>query len=239
MPQVAFERYLRERAETWERLAWSRSRTIAGSAPLASRIEEAVADFVYGPWDERIPSVMGDIRRRMERELAQAGGRHLEFKVGRGGLVDIDFAAQMIQIREGAARHELRRAGTRALLSRLSGTAFLPDGELAELRAAYSFLRRLETFARMDADSDLSALPPEPERLEAVGKRMGLSASGEDSLTPRYERVTARVREIYEAVLARLTESGGRVGGGATKGRGRSGADRGRKGARSGRGGRR
>ena len=108
MPLVAFERYLRERAEIWERLAWTRFRAIAGSPSLASKVEKAVHAFVYGPWDPRIPTVMSDIRRRMERELAQPGGAHLELKIGRGGLADIDFAVQMIQIREGSTRPELR-----------------------------------------------------------------------------------------------------------------------------------
>jgi glutamate-ammonia-ligase adenylyltransferase len=230
MPFVAFERYLRERAEIWERLAWTRGRSIAGSPALAARVEAALRDFVYGPWDGRIAGVMADIRRRMERELTQAGGRHLEFKVGRGGLADLDFALQMIQIREGATREELRVTGTRDLLARLGAPSspaakpargkargagrksapaaarrrFLETAELAELAEAHVFLRRLELFSRMDLDSNLSAQPTSPDRLEAVAKRMGFAAPAGEGLVATYERITARVREVYESVLARL-----------------------------------
>ncbi|HVR31065.1 MAG TPA: DUF294 nucleotidyltransferase-like domain-containing protein [Thermoanaerobaculia bacterium] len=204
MPLLAFERYLGERAEIWERLAWTRGRLVAGSRSLAARVEAAVSGFVYGPWDQRIPAVMADIRRRMERELTQPGGRHLELKVGRGGLADVDFALQMIQIREGHHREEIRVADTHELLDRLAGTPSIEDAELRDLRGAYSFLRRLELFARTDVDANVSALPDEAERLDPVGKRMGLPHPAAASLKEAYGEHTGRVREIYEAVLARL-----------------------------------
>jgi glutamate-ammonia-ligase adenylyltransferase len=204
MPFVAFERYFLERAEIWERLAWTRCRSIAGAPGLGARVVDAAHRFVYAGWDDRIPAAMADIRRRMERELAQPGGPHLELKVGRGGLADIDFALQMIQIREGAAREELRVPGTRELLSRLAGTVYLDRAERAELGGAYAFLRRLELFARMDVDGNLNAVPVEPERLEVLGKRMGLAAPAGESLVSAYERITARVRVLYDAVLERL-----------------------------------
>jgi glutamate-ammonia-ligase adenylyltransferase len=204
MPLVAFERYLRERAEIWERLAWTRYRAIAGSRTLAKRVEKVVARFVYGPWDARIPSVMGDIRQRMERELQQPGGAHLEMKVGRGGLADVDFAVEMIQIREGAERRDVRVSGTRAALAKLSGSSWLEEGELRELEAGWLFLRRLELFARLDVDSAVSAIPVDSERLEPLGRRLALAAPAGESLAQEFARTTERVRQIYDAVLARL-----------------------------------
>jgi glutamate-ammonia-ligase adenylyltransferase len=204
MPLVAFERYLRERAEIWERLAWTRFRAIAGSASLANRVEEAVHAFVYGPWDPRIPTVMSDIRRRMERELAQPGGAHLELKIGRGGLADVDFAVQMIQIRDGATRAELRVRGTREALASLAGISWLEPQELRELKAAYLFLRRLELFARLDVDAGVSAVPAEQERLEVLGRRLALPAPAGESLAKSFAATTERVRAVYDAVLERL-----------------------------------
>ena len=204
MPLVAFERYLRERAEIWERLAWTRFRAIAGSPTLAKKVEEAVQAFVYGPWEPRIPAVMSDIRRRMERELAQPGGAHLELKIGRGGLADVDFAVQMIQIREGATRAEVRVPGTREALARLAGTSWLEPQELRDLEAGYGFLRRLELFARLDVDAGVSAIPADPERLEVLGRRLELPAPAGESLSDSFARTTERVRAIYDAVLARL-----------------------------------
>jgi glutamate-ammonia-ligase adenylyltransferase len=204
MPLVAFERYLQERAEIWERLAWTRFRTIAGSRTLAKRVEKAVSSFVYGPWDSRIPTVMGDIRRRMERELQQPGGPHLEMKIGAGGLADVDFMVEMIQIRDGAKRTEARVRGTREALATLRGGSWLEPDELRDLEAGWFFLRRLELFARLDVDSGVSAIPAEAERLEALGRRLGRPAPPGESLEREFARVTERVRAIYDAVLARL-----------------------------------
>jgi glutamate-ammonia-ligase adenylyltransferase len=204
MPVVAFERYLGERAEIWERMAWTRGRWIAGSRAVGEHVDAAVRQFVYGEWDERIPTVMADIRRRMERELVQSGARHLEYKIGCGGLADIDFVLQMIQIRAGAADAELRVSGTREALGRLRGTPWLVDGELDDLERAYAFLRRLELYARMDVDANVGALATAPEQLRVVGKRMGLPDPAGESLLEEFGRVTARVRGIYETVLARL-----------------------------------
>jgi glutamate-ammonia-ligase adenylyltransferase len=204
MPRVAFERYLLERAEIWERLAWTRYRTIAGSKKLAARVEKAVCAFVYGPWEKRIPEVMSDIRRRMERELAQPGGRHLEMKIGRGGLADIDFAVEMIQIREGEKRADLRVPGTRAALDRLGSTNWIEPGELADLESGHRFLRRLELAARLDLDAGASAVPADAELLEVLGRRLGLEAPAGDRLAETFAQTTGRVRAIYEAVLTRL-----------------------------------
>jgi glutamate-ammonia-ligase adenylyltransferase len=204
MPRVQFERYLLERAEIWERLAWTRYRTIAGSKKLAARVEKAVCAFVYGAWEKRIPKIMNDIRRRMEKELASPGGSHLEMKIGRGGLADIDFLVEMIQMKEGAQRLELRVPGTRATLDRLGSTPWIEHEELTDLESAHRFLRRLELYARLDLDASASAVPADPERLEALGRRLGFDAPAGEKLAETFASTTDRVRAIYEAVLGRL-----------------------------------
>lgn len=218
IPFAQFERYLATRAEIWERLAWTRWRFLTGSRDLAADVEACVRRFVYGVWDRRIPRYMTEVRRRMERELTDPRGGQLEFKVGRGGLADIDFALQMIQIVEGHARPEFRVAGTRQLLEHLPATTLLLETEIDELRRAYTFLSSLETFARMDADTHVNALPADPITLGAIGRRLllppqragmrvgGLAESAEQTLVDTYRHVTTRVRAIYEAVLTRLED---------------------------------
>jgi glutamate-ammonia-ligase adenylyltransferase len=203
-PVVMFRQYLETRAEIWERMAWTRCRLVAGSGALGEAIQSAVTAFVYGPWDPQIPGYVDYVRGRMERELARESEQRVDFKVGRGGLADIDFALQLIQIREGLARPEFRRRGTRALLSDLPPTPYLDADEVERLREAYAFLRRLETFARMDGDSNISWIDPHADTLNPLGIRMGFSERPGERLLQRYVDLTARVRSIYKAVLARL-----------------------------------
>ncbi len=208
-PLGAFERYLAERAEIWERMAWTRCRFVGGDAALAAQVQEAVGRFVYGPWSPDIPGYARHIRGRMERELTdEAAGGHLDLKRGRGGLADIDFLLQVLQLREGPAREGFRVPGTRRLLSALPATQVLPADEATVLREAYAFLRELETVLRIHTDSDASAIPTDPAALEPLARQLGTPISGGELLA-RYRDATAEVRAIYEAGLERLAATPG------------------------------
>ena len=203
-PLAAFERYLRERAEIWERMAWTRCRAIGGDPALAERVRQSVDEFVYGPWSNEIPAFARHVRGRIERELAkEAGGDRLDLKRGRGGLVDIDFLLQVLQIREGRERQEFRVAGTRRLLVELPATDVLTRGEADTLRDAYGFLRNLETVLRIDTDTDGGAIATDPAALEPLARRLAEPLSGAELLA-RYRDMTGRVRAIYEAGMDRL-----------------------------------
>ena len=204
IPFPAFERYLRDRAEIWERMAWTRRRPAGGDAALGTRVQEAVDRFVYGPWTPDVPAYARHVRSRIERELArEASGDHLDLKRGRGGLADIDFLLQVLQIREGAGREQFRVAGTRALLATLPETAFLRPGEADTLRDAYGFLRELETVLRIHTNAGGGTIPTDPAALEPIARRLREAASGEELLA-RYREVTAEVRAIYETGMERL-----------------------------------
>ncbi len=204
IPLPAFERYLRERAETWERMAWTRRRPVGGDPELAGRVCETVDRFVYGPWAPDIPSYARHVRSRIERELAgEAAGDHLDLKRGRGGLADIDFLLQVLQIREGAEREQFRVPGSRALLAALPDTAILRPAEVDTLREGYAFLRELETVLRIYTDTGGGAIPTDPAALDPIAHRLREASSGAELLA-RYREVTAEVRAIYEAGMDRL-----------------------------------
>lgn len=204
IPLASFRAYLDTRAEVWERLAWTRSRVVVGSRRMIEEIEDAVTRFVYGPWDARIPHDMHDIRMRMERELAREGETRLDFKVGRGGLADVDFLLQLVQIREGWQRPEFRVSGTRRLLATLPPTSYVKVDELEQLRQAHTFLWKVELFARLEADSNVTWIAQDPAGLDALGRRLGLGRRCGEQVLRRYRETTEQVRSIYTAVLARL-----------------------------------
>ena len=204
IPFPAFQRYLGERAETWERMAWTRCRHVGGDATLAAQVRETVDAFVYGPWASDIPAYARHVRSRIERELAgEAAGDRLDLKRGRGGLADIDFLLQVLQIREGSARPDFRVAGTRWLLDALPETDFLPPSEADTLREAYWFLRELETVLRIHTDTGGGAIPTDPAALEPLARRLREPTSGAELLA-RYRDVTMQVRAIYEKGMDRL-----------------------------------
>ena len=204
IPLAGLRRYFQDRAESWERLAWTRSQVLVGSPSLSRSIMKAAEAFVYGPWEPRIPGDMHRIRMRMERELAQEGESKLDFKVGRGGLADIDFLVELVQIREGGMRSAFRMPGTRRLLLAAPSTRYIRPTEYRQLRESYRFLRTVEMRARMDMDISMNSIRTERSALEALGKRMGIAHPSGERLLSSYRETTERVRSIYTTVLARL-----------------------------------
>lgn len=189
MPLAGLRRYLESRAEPWERLAWTRCRVVVGTRRITQELPAIVERFVYGPWDPKIVPYMRRVRMRMERELAHESETRVNFKVGRGGLADIDFVLQLVQIREGAYRTAFRTPGTRALLASLPATTYLTPDEVVCFLEAYTFLVQLEMRTRMEANSNVSLIEPGAE------------------LLAKYPEITEQVRSIYETALTRIEES--------------------------------
>ncbi len=206
---AAFERYLHERAEIWERMAWTRCRFAGGDPAFAEQVKDIVTRFVYAPWSLDVPAYARRVRTRIERELAnEAGGEQFDLKRGRGGLADIDFLLQVLQLREGPARPDFRVAGARRLLAAFPETDILRPDEVAALGDAYRFLRDLETVLRIATDSGGGVISTDPDAVEPFARRLHEPMSGRELLA-RYRDVTTQVREIYETGMDRLTSSSG------------------------------
>ena len=205
IPTAAFARYLDSRAEIWERMAWTRCRFVAGSKDLGDDVTERVCNFVYGPWDGEMPRYARQVRNRLEREIAkEATGNRLHLKVGKGGLADIDFLLQLVQIREGTSRSEFRLAGTRQLLSALPDNRYVTQPQADRLREAHDFLRTLETVLRIESDSSRGWMPNDPTELESVAVRVGMVPATGEALLQRYREVTTEVRAIFDEGMKKL-----------------------------------
>lgn len=207
VPLVTFRRYLDERAEIWERMAWTRCRVVAGDAALAEEVGAAVNDFVYATWTSEIPAYARHMRSRVERELSREAesGRH-DLKRGLGGLADIDFLVQTLQLREGPARTEFRGAGTRQLLRAWPDTSFVDRADADALCDAHLFLRTLETAVRIEANTSVSSITNNPADLDPVANRLPIEPATGSALLQRYREITGRVRQIYENGMKRLEE---------------------------------
>ena len=209
LPVDKFAEYLVVRAERWERLAWTRFRVLTGSPALTDEMSRLVTGFVYGDWDPTLPVYARHIRSRMETEIGkERDGDRFDLKVGRGGLADIDFLLQLLQIHHGADRPEWRVAGSRRLLAASPASPLLDAGDTARLRHAHLFLRTLETRLRIESDAGASALSTDPARLAVIGTRMRLPPPAGEALRQRYEEITGTVRRIFEKGIDRLERAG-------------------------------
>ncbi|HEY2934702.1 MAG TPA: hypothetical protein VGK99_23460 [Acidobacteriota bacterium] len=204
MPAESFKKYLQARAEKWERLAWTRARFSAGSEKLARQLLAWAEEFVYDDWDPDLPLFMRAVRSRMEAELSGEISGRLNFKTGMGGLSDLDFMLQMIQIREGARNPAFRRQGTHKLLSLIEEFRILSHQERDLLQQACTFLRRLEIWVRLDADANINWIANDPAACNTLGKRMQMPSPEGANLLRSYKEITTGVRALYEDVTRRL-----------------------------------
>jgi len=202
----AFARYHAQRAHLWERQAMIKARVVAGDDSLAAEVAEIVHRFVYEPtFPDDGAAEIHRIRMRMERELAGSERKGINVKTGRGGLVDIEFLVQMLQLRHGGAVPEVRQHSTRAALASLAYAGVLPAEEAHALQEGYAFLRALTNRLRIERDQPVEALEREGPALAAVARRLGYQGPA-DEVAARLLADHAGHREAIRAIYARWLE---------------------------------
>ncbi len=198
----SFRRYHAESAQVWERQALIKARAVAGPAGLCSAVQSVVEDFVYRA--PLRPAEVREIRRlrgRMERELARESRDHVNIKTGRGGLVDIEFLVQMLQLSYGPCLPPLRLRKTASALDALHEQGVLPAGPWAVLRDGYAFLRQLEQTLRLIHDRPVEDLERADMDVVVVARRLGFAGDVREvaeQLWSTYEQRREAVRRQYE-----------------------------------------
>lgn len=202
---TAWERYHRGEARLWERQALTKLRPVAGDRELCARVFAAATRYVYGapPGDvSAIARAIAAMRDRIERELSEADGGQIggyDIKIGPGGLIDIEFAAQFLKLAHGHAHPALRTTGTAATLAAAARVGVL-DRELAALLAdGYWFLRRVEHRMRIVVDRPVHRLPPPGPELSKLARRLGFGEG--DDLRAAFAQVSRDIRSAHEAIF--------------------------------------
>ena len=197
----ALQRYYEEHGDLWERQTLTRARLVLGDRRLGRRVRTALRRLVYGaPLPEGALKDIGEVRTRMELELGTETPGRWHVKFGRGGLVDVEFLAQALQLVHGAAHPGVRRTSTTAALAGLARAGALPPATAAALADHYRFLRRVSTALRLlgaRPTDTLELAGPMPAR---VASALGLGSR--DAFLAAYRERTAAVRAAYREVFA-------------------------------------
>lgn len=187
----------------WERQALLRARPCAGDPVLGAEVMRIAHIAAY---ERGAPPAteMHRLRMRMEKELArERPGRH-DLKLGRGGLADIEFAVQYLQMKNGADSR-VRTTETPVAIRVLEELGHLSAPQAEALREGYSFLRRLEQRIRIVHGTSLSLLEEGAYGLGPLARRMGMRdgprGTGAEQLIVRYRDVTSSVRRAYLAII--------------------------------------
>src|SRR5256714_5023636 len=196
-------RYYSESAQSWELQALIRSRASAGSEALFARFAERVRHRVFRP--EITPaSALRDVRlakQKIDRQHALAS-HDFNVKLGRGGIREIEFIAQALELAFGGADAWLRAPHTLIGLSRLADRQLITKRELAELTNAYSFLRMLEHRLQMEHGLQTHSVPADDERRALVARRMNFAgANALDEFDSALRSHTLKVRAAFERIF--------------------------------------
>ena len=155
--------YHADGAQSWERQVLLRARTVCGPATLAAEFQAWVGHrlFAEGLSDTDRRAIWA-MRARIEKERDVVAPPERAFKTGAGGLVDIEFFAQTLQLEHGGSRPGLRQAGTRQAIRAIGAEGLAAPAEVKALLDNFEFLKSLEFVIRRDAHQGVSVLGATP-----------------------------------------------------------------------------
>jgi [glutamine synthetase] adenylyltransferase / [glutamine synthetase]-adenylyl-L-tyrosine phosphorylase len=199
----AYRQYHQDTAAPWERQALIKARVVAGSAKLAADFDALTAEIVYKrPLPDNLTEEILRLRQRMEKELGKEDAEHRNIKTGRGGMVDVEFIAQYLQLRHGGEKVALRRRNTLEALDELSREGFLTEADHKNLKSGYKFLRRLENKLRLVHDQSVNELTSDPAYLAKLAKHLGYPEGQPGRrLLEEYLTTTQAIRDIFDRIF--------------------------------------
>jgi glutamate-ammonia-ligase adenylyltransferase len=210
---AGYEQYYRTRGQGWERQALLKAWPIAGDPSLGREFLRMVKPFVLGMADRHVPGSNGSaviqqikaIKAMIDEKMEDRGHAHRNVKLGVGGIREIEFLVQALQMLCGRRLPGALNRNTMAALLRLGRAGVLSPADQKALAEAYLFLRDVEHKLQMVHDLQTHALPESPEELTRCAIRLGYSWRDRRRAMARFmadhRRHTTRVNRIFRALV--------------------------------------
>ena len=201
--------YYETSGRTWERQALIKCRAIAGDLDLGRDFLDAIRPFVYRRYlsGQEIGEIKA-MKRRIEGRTVSAGTSEVEVKTGRGGIRDVEFVVQFLQLLHGGQYPDVRHANTLTAMARLETVGCLTAEERGIMEDTYRFLRRVEHRLQVMFDLQTHAMPRDLEGQRKLAVRVGyLPASAWEDRTGPAQRFLSDYRaktELNRKILNHL-----------------------------------
>ena len=196
---AAFRRYHEKDAWTWEHMALTRARPVAGDPSLAAAVMEGIGAVLCTAREPE--SLLADVAAMRERVAGErATDNRWRLKHVRGGLLDLEFIAQFHLLRHAAQHPSILVQSTQAMFRRLGEAGVLDTGEATALAGMTAFLQRLQGLLRLTVGTNRDVARFTPGVRETLARAMG--ASEFDTLESRIAAVQDRVRAVYRRLIA-------------------------------------
>jgi len=187
---AGLEQYLQVQGREWERLAWLKSRVVAPQSSIsndsAKALRDVVLPFVFRKYldynvFESLRTLHLQIRQESARRSAGRPERANDVKLSRGGIREIEFTVQLLQVVRGGQYPELRKRPTLDALQRVAHAGLMPQATADALCQAYAFLRRVEHRIQYLDDQQTHAMPTQDADLQWIAQTMGYKDCDSDS----------------------------------------------------------
>ncbi|HPO13873.1 MAG TPA: bifunctional [glutamate--ammonia ligase]-adenylyl-L-tyrosine phosphorylase/[glutamate--ammonia-ligase] adenylyltransferase [Candidatus Hydrogenedentes bacterium] len=193
--------YFTDYGRAWERQALIKARPCAGDRTLGETFLDRMRSFVFPKYfdDETLEDIR-EVKRQAESSLVEPGQTEREVKLGRGGIRDIEFTVQMLQLLNGGRFPELRTASTLQAIDALGELGHLGAFDAATLASNYAFLRQVEHRLQIEDGRQCHELPEDPVKLDEFARRLGYADGA--SFMRVYRDRTQETRTILMQFLA-------------------------------------
>ena len=192
-------RYYLNEARSWEQQVLIRSRPSAGNGSIYKTFFTAVKDAVFRPGRDPVEALREVYLSKAKINEQGSGGTAFNVKLGRGGIREIEFIAQALQLAYGGRDKWLRVPHTLISISRLADRHYLKESERSRLSNAYLFLRRLEHILQMEHGLQTHTLPPGDDKAAELAAKMHCrdAQDFQDALTENTENVKAAFQRVF------------------------------------------
>ncbi|HEU4852174.1 MAG TPA: bifunctional [glutamate--ammonia ligase]-adenylyl-L-tyrosine phosphorylase/[glutamate--ammonia-ligase] adenylyltransferase [Telluria sp.] len=206
------EEYLVRQGREWERYAWTKARAVTGDARDIAQLEAIVYPFVYRRYldfgvIEAIRNMHAQIRAEVNRQERLHPERSNNVKLGRGGIREIEFLAQVFQLIRGGRDAALRDRSTRATLRAVADKELLAPKVVEGLAEAYTFLRNLEHRIQYLDDAQTHAVPVNEDDRAALALMLGMPDAA--ALDARLAATRAFVAGEFDEIFSDKSGSSG------------------------------
>lgn len=214
---TSYQRYYLARGQVWERLALLKAAPVAGSVELGKAFVKAVRPFIFGsakqPLDLAEASVVVEevraVKDMIDGKMVGRGHEHRNVKLGTGGIREIEFFAQTLQVLAGKQLPAVVDRSTLGALERFARWKLISAQEQEDLTVAYVFLRDVEHKLQMVHDLQTHSLPAEGHELERCAIRMGYGRDDRTMAMERFlvdhHRYTTVVHRIFQSLFSEPT----------------------------------
>ncbi|MBI3729672.1 MAG: bifunctional [glutamate--ammonia ligase]-adenylyl-L-tyrosine phosphorylase/[glutamate--ammonia-ligase] adenylyltransferase [Burkholderiales bacterium] len=198
------EEYFLIQGREWERYAWVKARAMTGNVDDIAALEKIIRPFVYRRYldygaIDSLRSMHAQIRAEVVRQETKHPERSNNVKLGRGGIREVEFLAQVFQLIRGGRDASLRERSTRLTLQTLAEKGIMDAPIIEKLLASYTFLRNLEHRLQYLDDAQTHTFPAKDEDQQRIAQMMGCASVAEllDQLRPHREFIAEQFDAIF------------------------------------------